>query len=98
MLRRRTNIDLGPARDPVESRLGCGPSALLGFKTASGHLCRYGQGRSTTAIGGIGEWEWSDHTPFDNKKHYVYYEFENRYGIDEQINPGKLVWWLNQLI
>ena len=34
----------------------------------------------------------------DNKKHYIYYEFGDKYDIDEQVNPGKLVWWLNQLI
>src|SRR5262249_56557561 len=54
--------DPGPARAPVERCLGCGPSAVLGLETASSRMRRHGQGHSTSALSGIGGWEWSDHT------------------------------------
>ena len=33
-----------------------------------------------------------------NKNTYIYYEFEGNYGVDEQINPAKLIWWLRRLV
>jgi len=34
----------------------------------------------------------------DDKKNYIYHQFDGQYAIDVEAHPRKLIWWLNRLV